>query len=195
MSATCAIECCSRPASSRGVCKTHYGRAWRWRKLAEDPSYQELRNDQSRALRAKDRAKSRAQSLARYYANHEKSLAYAAKSRAKHRDAKNGRRRARHVYDPGKWKKSLSYKYGITIEDYELMLAAQGGVCAICHQPETSAQAGRIRRLAVDHNHETGAVRGLLCSACNTAAGVVENEAFVAAIRAYLEQPTVKVRS
>jgi len=58
--------------------------------------------------------------------------------------------------------------YGITLETYTEMLNAQGSVCAICQQPETSVHRdGKVYVLAVDHDHETGAVRGLLCKACN----------------------------
>jgi hypothetical protein len=53
-----------------------------------------------------------------------------------------------------------------------MMIAKQGGVCAICGKPETSVhQSGAVRRLAIDHNHETGQVRGLLCMDCNTFLG------------------------
>lgn len=51
--------------------------------------------------------------------------------------------------------------YGITGDDYEALLKRQGGKCAICRARPKS------KRLAVDHNHTTGAVRGLLCSRCN----------------------------
>ena len=51
--------------------------------------------------------------------------------------------------------------YGITGDEYERLLAFQGGVCAICQRPS------KVRRLAVDHDHTTGAVRGLLCRHCN----------------------------
>jgi hypothetical protein len=51
--------------------------------------------------------------------------------------------------------------YGITGDDYEALLERQGGKCAICRARPKS------KRLAVDHNHKTGAVRGLLCSRCN----------------------------
>jgi hypothetical protein len=57
-------------------------------------------------------------------------------------------------------------QYGITLEQYEEMLAAQNGVCAICKlAPETG------KRLAVDHCHDSGAVRGLLCIPCNLVLG------------------------
>lgn len=51
--------------------------------------------------------------------------------------------------------------YGLTADEYEALLRLQGGKCAICRQRPVS------RRLAVDHDHKTGAVRGLCCSRCN----------------------------
>lgn len=70
-------------------------------------------------------------------------------------------------------KYALLRQYGIDERDYEMMYEAQGGVCAICHQPET-AKAGRsggVKLLAVDHDHMTGAIRGLLCQQCNMGIG------------------------
>lgn len=57
----------------------------------------------------------------------------------------------------------LERTYGITIEEYEKLLAAQGGGCAIC-----GGKSGD-KNLAVDHNHKTGEVRGLLCKRHNSA--------------------------
>jgi hypothetical protein len=54
--------------------------------------------------------------------------------------------------------------YGLTLEQYDALLAAQGGVCAICCKPSTI-------RLAVDHDHLTGRLRGLLCFRCNAGLG------------------------
>lgn len=59
----------------------------------------------------------------------------------------------------------LKRLYGITADDYATMLAEQGGVCAICLEPQER------RALAVDHDHVTGEVRGLLCDNCNHALG------------------------
>lgn len=62
--------------------------------------------------------------------------------------------------------------YGISVGDYAEMYRKQDGKCAICHQPETSKdKAGNVRVLAVDHCHSTGAVRELLCYACNSMLG------------------------
>lgn len=59
-------------------------------------------------------------------------------------------------------------KFGITLEEYEIMLAKQEGKCCICKQHESSFQ----ERLAVDHCHTTGKVRGLLCALCNKGLGM-----------------------
>ena len=70
--------------------------------------------------------------------------------------------------------KHLIKKYGITLTQYEELFEAQGGVCALCKKGETTKRMkkgdGR-ERLAVDHCHDTGRVRGLLCFKCNTAIG------------------------
>ncbi|WP_431832476.1 endonuclease VII domain-containing protein [Brucella melitensis] len=67
---------------------------------------------------------------------------------------------------------NLKRLYGITLEEYEAMLLKQDGVCAICGLTERVEG----RALAVDHCHATGAVRGLLCSACNIALGKFEDD-------------------
>ena len=61
---------------------------------------------------------------------------------------------------------ALRSLFGITQADYDAMLEAQGGVCTICGEPCKSG-----RNLAIDHDHETGEVRELLCSGCNTGIG------------------------
>lgn len=66
----------------------------------------------------------------------------------------------------------LLKQYGLTIECYERMLAEQGGVCAIC-ETEALSMAGGY--LAVDHCHDTGKVRGLLCGFCNVLIGHAED--------------------
>ena len=66
-------------------------------------------------------------------------------------------------------KKDLAKK-GITLGDYDLLFAAQDGVCAICER--TAAEAGgRGEHLHVDHDHDTNAVRALLCHPCNIGLG------------------------
>ena len=62
---------------------------------------------------------------------------------------------------------ALKRRYGITVEDYENLLKQQHFGCAICGTP--SCKTGR--NFAVDHCHETGKVRGLLCAGCNQGLG------------------------
>ena len=64
----------------------------------------------------------------------------------------------------------LKSKYGITLEQYNLMFNKQRGVCAVCGVPAEALK----RSLAVDHNHRTGKIRGLLCFACNSLIGRIE---------------------
>lgn len=65
---------------------------------------------------------------------------------------------------------------GMSERAYNLMLATQGGVCAICRNPETVTRNGVIRPLCVDHDHKTGEVRGLLCVGCNSALGYLGDD-------------------
>jgi len=62
---------------------------------------------------------------------------------------------------------SYARYYGITIQEYDSLYAKQNEGCAICQSPTGS----NGKRLAVDHDHQTGEVRGLLCDDCNTGLG------------------------
>lgn len=73
-------------------------------------------------------------------------------------------------------RKNHLFRFRITEADYEAMLFAQDGRCAICRKPESLTFKGRTRRLAVDHCHGTGKVRGLLCAHCNQALGKFDDE-------------------
>lgn len=73
--------------------------------------------------------------------------------------------------DPKAAKNSwLKTAYGITLDDYDRLHAAQSGKCWICETPETSTGT-----LHVDHCHDTGEVRGLLCGNCNRALGLIQS--------------------
>lgn len=67
----------------------------------------------------------------------------------------------------------LKANFGISLSEYQERLSAQDGVCAICKRPETAANKGR---LAVDHSHDTGQLRGLLCSRCNNGIGQFQED-------------------
>jgi hypothetical protein len=75
-----------------------------------------------------------------------------------------------HCHQKGR-ENALKRKYGITEEDYALLLNNQSGKCAICEKLPS-----RNKLLSVDHNHSTKAIRGLLCDYCNSSIGWLEQE-------------------
>ena len=76
--------------------------------------------------------------------------------------------------------------YGLTIQQYEYLLREQDNKCAICHLP---AAEEKLKRLAVDHNHKTKKVRGLLCQKCNRAIGLLcENPIILIRAIQYLQR-------
>jgi hypothetical protein len=96
-------------------------------------------------------------------------------------------RKARRT-NPGYHKNmQLRRLYGIDLAEYNRMLDAQNGCCDVCGNAEKNEIAGKTLSLAVDHDHDTGAVRALLCSACNTAIGLLgDNPGLIDAAKAYL---------
>jgi hypothetical protein len=102
------------------------------------------------------------------------------------RDA-NRRYRETHPIDHQRYNLTRAAKrLGVSVEAVEARLAEQGGVCAICGGGPT----GNHGRLVIDHNHTTGAVRGLLCGMCNQGIGSLKDsipvlEAAVAYLRRY----------
>jgi hypothetical protein len=77
--------------------------------------------------------------------------------------------------------------YGITHDEYETLLEVQGGACAICGNGEQK------RALAVDHDHQTGTIRGLLCDRCNPMLGYAQdNAAILQAAITYLTKTGAK---
>jgi Recombination endonuclease VII len=83
--------------------------------------------------------------------------------------------------------KDLQKNYGISLEEYNGMLMSQKGVCRICGNPEKDKHnsSENKRKLAVDHCHRSGKVRGLLCGACNKGLGYFKDnpESLQAAIK------------
>lgn len=101
-----------------------------------------------------------------------------------HRDEQRERRKKREaswsderrqIESDKKRAKYFKKTYGITMEDYELKLSRQNGLCGIC---KTDKPGGR-GNFHVDHCHKTGVVRGLLCMACNIALGKFKDDILV----------------
>lgn len=74
-----------------------------------------------------------------------------------------------YISNPEKERAKRLKKYGITIEDYDIMFASQNGLCAICGKDNNG------KRLHVDHNHQTGKRRQLLCNSCNIGLGMMKD--------------------
>ena len=71
----------------------------------------------------------------------------------------------------------LKKHFDISLETYRQISEAQGGVCAICHKPETHLdRSGQPRQLCVDHCHKSGKIRQLLCNRCNAILGRAEDD-------------------
>jgi len=69
----------------------------------------------------------------------------------------------------------LKRKYGIGLLEYSQLLLSQNGKCAICEGTDGGHRNGEPKALAVDHNHKTGKVRGLLCESCNQGIGKLKD--------------------
>ena len=106
----------------------------------------------------------------------EKQRAYQARYYQANRDALRAKYGGKYKNYQQKWRDdnkdkvydaAIRRKYGITLAEKEAMLNEQGGGCAIC---------GHLRKkMVVDHDHDTGEVRGILCSRCNTMLGQAED--------------------
>lgn len=98
-------------------------------------------------------------------------------------------RRLREANPDRERNKTLLRHYGVTVQWYDAKLAEQDGKCAVCGQPETKAIKGRVLALAVDHDHETGATRDLLCLSCNRGLGLFRDDPDrLLAAAAYIER-------
>lgn len=80
----------------------------------------------------------------------------------------------------------LAKKYNISMDEYEHLFSIQKGVCAICDEKQNATCRNGTRPLHVDHCHETGKVRGLLCLKCNTKIAVLEDLKWVNRAKRYL---------
>ena len=124
--------------------------ARRRKRYAEDPEYRERRIDSSH----------------RHWAAHQEEI----KADLRRRWATDPDYRARLLAKQRKsYRKAVLMRHGITLEEYDLLLALQGGVCAICKKKPK-------RYLCVDHCHRTGRIRGLLCNKCNSGLGFYDDD-------------------
>lgn len=151
------------------------GKLLRLRKMAEDPDrMRELARKRMAAWRARNPERARAKARELRLRNPEKARELGRKHYAANRDKRNeqtkrSRKKHKEKWDAYMREYSLKKKFGITQAQFDRMLAEQNGTCALCDSTSSGKQNGRARRLAVDHNHTTRQLRGLLCTQCNAA--------------------------
>ncbi len=117
----------------------------------------------------------------------------------RHRESINERERARHhqrksdpAYIQKRKEQYAAYQesgrardkvlrrvYGISLDQYNAIFEAQDYRCAICRCTEEEAEAKSSQGFCVDHDHETGAVRNILCSHCNRGIGLLQDDSTV----------------
>lgn len=145
------------------------------------------------ALKAERIAARLAVAAARIQARAQAKIAHAAAREA--RDLQRGRENARKSNaarrsDPARnWRDHLKNKYGMAVADYDRLLAAQGGGCAVCETPLVRGNPNADNAPHVDHCHATSKVRGILCRLCNLAVGYLRDDPGRArGVAAYLER-------
>ena len=153
---------------ARDIAREKRNAADRARYLA-DPEYAQKKRDRAKATGRKNTEANRARAKAWREANPERVFA----NQVRWYNANKGAQR----------KSALKRNYGLTPEQLDAMRLAQKDLCAICRKPPT----GRWSTLCVDHCHDTGRVRGLLCNNCNRAIGLLgDNETVIQAAAGYI---------
>lgn len=192
----CHIEGCNSPIVAKGLCSTHYkrlkrhgnplsGRPPNWGKAEKHPlwhshqwakKYNTLCNEWLDFWVFAEYLKDRPEGCTLRRINSQELLSptnFYWKKTIKHTS---------HAEYMKKWNKvnpekarNIYYKkrFGITLEQYNDILKRQGGVCAICNEKDL-----HYGNLAVDHNHSTNKVRGLLCHLCNRALGMFKDDSY-----------------
>jgi len=111
-----------------------------------------------------------AKQRAYYQRTREKWRAYAKAQRQKNPVGRAAYLKQYRRQNPEVFLRATVKRYGLTLEEFLSLANLQGGRCAICRRLPQEAR-GDVRRLAVDHDHQTNAVRGLLCNHCNAGLG------------------------
>lgn len=167
----CSVSFCERPVHCRSLCKAHYERKRTGHSL-DHP----VRVARSLVIDGKKVCGSCRSSLPVSHFSRLSRAPSGLNSRCR-----NCQRRAMRTIN-----------FGLSEEDYLSLLVQQGHVCAICGKAESArSRSGRPKPLSVDHNHNSGQVRGLLCSRCNTALGMILDDIkMLDRIRDYLGRVT-----
>lgn len=142
---------------------------WRVRRTRYQQTYRELNPDtyrkQSQASKRRQREHRDVEKYRAYW------RAYMKRYRAEHGEKYRAKQRAWTRKNPERARlQQVRSEYGLTNEQYQALVTAQHGKCAVCGGGPSK------RALHVDHDHQTGAVRGLLCRACNQGLGQFKDD-------------------
>lgn len=179
----CTMEGCGLPHKARGYCQTHYMQFKRGitpvgpiKRRERNKPPECIEEDCHEPVKSKGLCKMHYQRLLRH-------------GHTMYRDRKKPAKPCfietcdNHAYAKGLChahyiKQRTWQNAGICAERYQEMLREQSGVCAICGKPEKSPHrlSGKTKNLAIDHCHDTGIIRGLLCSSCNRAIGLLNDD-------------------
>jgi hypothetical protein len=142
----------------------------------------------NRRWRERHRDEDVARSAARHAANREEYNARARAWHEAHREEANARNRARYAANRGEWRRAV---HGVSAAEHEALYAGQEGRCAICQEPRPKTGPGCLH---IDHDHDTGERRGLLCRNCNSALPAFETLGATWMLRAlaYLGDPPLR---
>ena len=161
------VKRCSKCKTEKPV-EEFYGRR---------PDCKDCVKDRVNSMRLADPEKEKERTRTQYAKHREKRVAYSAAWRD------TPERRARAAGIAKLWRENNKERsddlkrkslYGMKPGEYTLMFSAQGGKCAICG---TTEAGGRGTSFHIDHDHNTGKIRALLCSNCNTGLGKFKNRA------------------
>jgi hypothetical protein len=190
----CSIEGCDKPHKSRGYCNTHYGQFRRGSEVRLVPTRDTNKPDECTVDGCTNEVK--AKGLCKMH--HQRSLRHGF---TKYIERTKEPKRCTHdgcsdiYYAGGLCSKHYQHKrrqkfYGLEDGEYASILLSQGDGCAICGGQEDliDPRTGKPRMLAVDHNHGTNKVRGILCADHNRGLGFFgDDPALLRKAAAYLE--------
>ncbi len=161
----CKVKSCNKPSRTKQLCDMHYTRTYRYGQL-EIPFSEVEEYAQNGAYKCqscslfKDRLDFSSDKSTKYGV-----CAYCKQCHSKKQKKSYSENKTRHKNS------SLKSRFGITLKQYNVLLSKQNFRCAICLRSEID----NGKSLAVDHNHTTGAIRGLLCIKCNFGIGQFED--------------------